>query len=144
MILAIETLIMPHGVTFHFIWPFKVWFNLYLLKNLMHMLLEYCVDHLGSGKPSMSSKISLRSVVIIPLRPKVSSVKESHFCLPLPLLLIILNLFLFINLVHELTHALRWFLCQGLPQFMLSRKARSESTRLNSSHNPRSRMPSSA
>ena len=109
----------------HFIWPFEVCFNLYLLKNLMHKLLEYCVDHLGNRKPSMSSKISPRSIVIIPLKPKVSLVRRSHFCLPLPLplLLIILNPFMFINPIHELTHALHWFLCQGLPQFMLSRKA---------------------
>ena len=115
MILAIETLITPHGVTPHFIWSLEIWFNLYLFKNLMHRLLEYCANHLGSGKPSMSSKISPGSVVIIPLRPKVSSIKGSHFCLPLPLLLIILDLFIFINSIHELTCALHWFLCQGLP-----------------------------
>ena len=115
MILAIETLITPHGVTPHFIWPLEIWFNLYLFKNLMHRLLEYYADHLGSGKPSMSSKISSRSVVIIPLKPKVSSVRGSYFCHSFPLLLIILNLFMFINLIHELAHALRWFLCQGLP-----------------------------
>ena len=109
MILAIKTLITPRGVTPHFIWPFEVCFNLYLLKNLMHKLLEYCVDHLGNRKPSMSSKISPRSIVIIPLKPKVSLVRRSHFCLPLPLplLLIILNLFMFINPINELTHALR-------------------------------------
>ena len=115
MILAIETLITPRGVTSHFIWPLEVWFNLYLLKNLMHRLLEYCADHLGSGKPSMSNKISLGSVVTISLKPKVSSVKGSHFFLPLPLLLIILDPFMFINPIYELTHALCWFICQGLP-----------------------------
>ena len=113
---------MPHGVTFHFIWPLEVWFNLYLLKNLMHRLLEYCADHLGSRQP-MSSKISPGSVVIIPLRAKFSSLRGSHFCLPFPLLLIILSSFMFINLIHQLTHALHWFLCQGLPQFVLSWKA---------------------
>ena len=99
MTLVIKTLITPHGVTFHFIWPFEVWFNLYLLKNLMHRLLEYCADHLGSRYP-MSSKISPGSIVIIPLRAKFSSFRGSHFCLPFPLLLIILSLFMFINLIH--------------------------------------------
>ena len=123
MILAIKTLISPHGVTPHFIRPLEVWFNLNLLKNLMHRLLEYCDNHLGNRKPSMSSKVSSESVIIIPLRPKVSLVRGSHFCLPLPLRLIILDPFMFINPIHELMHALRWFLCQRLPQFMLSRKA---------------------
>ena len=123
MILAIKTLITPCGVTSIFIWPLEVWFDLYLLKNLTHKLLEYYADHQGSRKPSMSSKISLGSIVIIPLRPKAFLVRRSHFCLPLPLLLIILNLFIFISSIHELMHALRWFLYQGLPQFMLSRKA---------------------
>ena len=110
------------GLPPHFIWPLEVWFNLYLLKNLMHRLPEYCVDYLGNRKPSMSRKISPGSIVIIPLKPKVSSVRGSYFCHSFPLLLIILNLFMFINLIHELAHALRWFLCQGLPQFMLGRK----------------------
>ena len=111
VILTIKTLIPPHGVTPHFFWPLEVWLDLDLLKNLVHKLFEYCANHLSSRKANMSRKVSPRSVVIVPLRPKVSSGRGDHFCLPLPLLLIILDPFVFINPIHELMHTLRWFLC---------------------------------
>ena len=106
MVLAMKTLIMLHGVSSYLVWPFEVWLNLYLLKNLVHKLFEYCANHLNNKKASMSRKVSPKSVVIVPLRPRVSSVKGNHFCLSFPLLLIILDLFVFINLIHELTHTL--------------------------------------
>ena len=115
VILIIKTLISPHGVIPHFFWPLEVWLNLYLLKNLVHKLFEYCANHLSSRKASMSKKVSSRSVVIVPLKPKVSSIRGNYFGLSLALLLIVVDPFVFINLIHELTHILRWFLRQGLP-----------------------------
>ena len=66
----------------------------------MYRLPEYCINYLGSGVLNMSSKISLGSIVIIPLRPKVSSIREGHHHFPLSLLLILLDLFVLVNPIH--------------------------------------------
>jgi len=113
--MTIKDLILPHKVTSHFVWPLEVWLDLYLLKNLVRRLFEYCANHLSSRKASTSKEVSPRLVVIVPLRPKVSSVRGNYFCLSLALLLIILDPFVFINSIHELMHILHWFLRQGLP-----------------------------
>ena len=52
----------------------------------------------------MSSKILSRSVVIISLRLEISLVRRSNFFLPIPLLLILLDLLVLANAIHKLLH----------------------------------------
>ena len=91
--------------------------------DLMNRLLEHYTNNLRTRMPNMSSKIPTRFVVIISLRPKISSDKRSNLCLPLPLLLILLDLFVLVNPIHKLAHASRRFHCQVLSQIMLGREA---------------------
>ena len=89
----------------------------------MNKLLEHYTNNLRTRTPSMSNKIPTRSVVIISLLPKISLVKRSNLCLPLPLLLILLDLFMLVNPIYKLAHASCKFHCQGLFQIMLGREA---------------------
>ena len=70
----------------------------------MNRFLEHYINNLRTEVPSMSSKIPSRSVLIISLRPKISLVRRSNFFLPLPLLLILLNLLVLVNAIHKLLH----------------------------------------
>ena len=100
MILAIKTLIMLGKVSSHLIRPLEIRFILYLVKDLVYGLPKYCINYLSSRVPSMSRIISPRSVVIIPLQPKASSVRRGHLRFPLPLLLIFLEPFILVNSIH--------------------------------------------
>ena len=53
----------------------------------------------------MPHKTSSRPVVIISVRPEIPSVLRDYLNLFLPLLLILLDLFILIDAVHELAHA---------------------------------------
>ena len=123
MVLAMKTFITLHRVSSHLIWPLELWLILFLLQDLMHKLPKHNVDCLGSSGPSMSSKISLRPIIVIPLQPKISLVLKNYLRLPLSLLLILLNLFILINSIHELTYTSGKFPCQRLPQIVLNRQA---------------------
>ena len=105
MVLAMKVLIMLYGVSFHLIRPLEIRFILYLFEDLVYRLPEHRVNYLGNSVPSMSSKIFFGSIVIISLRPKVSSVRGDYLRLPLPLLLILFNPFILINSIHQLMHA---------------------------------------
>ena len=104
VVLTVETLVMLGGITSHLVRPLEVGFTLYLFKDLVNWLLEHRTDHLSIRVPKVTSKISPRSAMTIPLCPRISLVSRNNLCLPLPLLLIILNLFILINLIHELMH----------------------------------------
>ena len=125
MVLAMKTLIMLHRVSFHLIWPFKVWLILYPFQDLVHRLPKHRDGYLGSGRPSMSSKISPEMIIVMPFRPKISSVLGNYLRLrlPLSLFLIILNPFILINSIHKLTYTSIRLPCQRLPQIVLSRQA---------------------
>ena len=111
VILTVKSLITLRGVTSHFVWPLKVWLSFYLLKDLMNRLLEHCNNHLHTRMTCMSNKIPHRLAIIISLQPEISSVRRSNLCLPLPLLLILLNPFMLINMIHKLAHASHRFHC---------------------------------
>ena len=119
MVLEMKTLITLHRVSFHLIWSFKVWLILYPFQDLVHRLPKHRDGYLGSGRPSMSSKISPETIIVMPFRPKISSVLGNYLRLPLSLLLIILNPFIPINSIHELTYTISRFPSQKLPQTML-------------------------
>ena len=123
MILTVKTLVTLRGVTFHYVWPLKVWLSFYLLKDLMNRLLEHYTNHLHTRIPNLSSKIPHGSIFIISLRHEISLVKRSNLCLPFPLLLIIFDPIVLVKWIHKLAHALRRFHCQGLSQIMLDGEA---------------------
>ena len=121
-----KTLITLHRVSFHLIWSFKVWLILYPFQDLVHRLPKHRDGYLGSGRPSMSRKISPEAIIVMPFRPKISLVLGNYLRLPLSLLLIIFNQFILINSIHELTYTSGRLPCQRLPQIVLSRQAELE------------------
>ena len=104
MVLAIEALFAPHGVSSHLIRPFKKWLVLNLLENLMYRFSEHCINCLGVGRPGLSSLISLRLVIVESVRPEIPPFLRDNLRFTFPLLLVFLDLLVFINPVHELTH----------------------------------------
>ena len=104
VVLAIKTLIAPHGVSCHLIWPFEERLILDHLQNLVHRFSEHRINHLSIGRPWPSSKVSPRLVVIIPIRPEILHLLRYNLSLTFPLLLVFLNPFIFVNPVHELAH----------------------------------------
>ena len=103
------------------IWPFKKWLVLNFFQNLMYWLSENRVNHLSSGRPRLPSKVSLGSVIVVSVRPKIPHILRDNLSLPFPLLLILFDLFILVNLVHELTYTANKFPGQRFPQTMLSR-----------------------
>ena len=67
----------------------------------------------------MPRKIPPRPVIIVPIRPEIPFVLRDHLSLPLSLLLVLFNMLILINTVHELTHAPKRFPGQKLPQIVL-------------------------
>ena len=110
VVLTVETLVMFGGITSHLVWPLEVRFTLYLFKDLVNWLLEHRTDHLSIRVPRVTNKISPESTMSMPLCPRISSVNRNNLCLSLPLLLILLDPFMLINLFHELTHILCRFI----------------------------------
>ena len=121
VVLAIKTLIALQGVTSHLIWPFKKWLVFYFLQDLVFWFSEHRVNHLSSGRPRFPSKVSLRPVIIVSVRPEIPSLLRDNLSLPLPLLLVFIDPLILINSVHELTYIVSWFPNQRLPQTMLDR-----------------------
>ena len=104
VVLEIKALIAPYGVSCHLIWPFEEWLILDFLQNLVHRFSEYHINYLSIGRPYLPSKISPRSVVIVPIRPEIPLLLRDNLRLAFPLLLVFLNPLILINLVHELAH----------------------------------------
>ena len=67
----------------------------------------------------MPRKIPPRPVIIVPIRPEIPFVLRDHLSLPLSLLLVLFNMLILINTVHELAHAPKRFPGQRLPQIVL-------------------------
>ena len=65
MILAMEALVAPQGVSSHLVRPFEVWLVLDLLQNLMHWFSEHSVNHLRNNGSKLSCKIPSGSVVTV-------------------------------------------------------------------------------
>ena len=104
VVMAIKALIAPHGVFCHLIRPCEEWLILNIHQNLMHRFSKHRINHLSTSKPWLPSKVSSRSVVIIPIRPEILSLLRDYLSITFPLLLVFLNPFIFVNLVHELAY----------------------------------------
>ena len=115
MVLAIKALVTPHRVSSHLVWPFEERFILYLLQNLMHRFSEHNINHLSVGRPKLPCKISLRSVIIVSVRPEIPHLLRDNFSLSFTLLLVFLNPFVLINSIHKLKHTSNRFASQRFP-----------------------------
>jgi len=120
MVLAMKTLVAPHGVSSHLVWLFEVWLILDLLQDLMYWLSEHRVYHLRSCRPRLPKQIPLRPAIIVSIRLEIPPVLRDNLSFFLPLLSVFLNPFVFINVIHKPTHTPHRFLSQGLSQIMLS------------------------
>ena len=56
LVFSMKALIALHRDSFHFIWPFKVWFIVNLFQDLMHWFPKHCANHLWSTWPWLPSK----------------------------------------------------------------------------------------
>ena len=115
VVVAIKVLIAPHWVPSHLIWPSEEWFILDFFENLMHRLSEHDINRLSIGRPRLPSKISLRAVVIVSIRPEIPPLLRDSLGLSFPLLLVFLYPFILINLVHELAYTSDRFASQRFP-----------------------------
>ena len=87
----------------------------------MHWFSEYCINGLGVGRSGLSSKLSLGPVVIESVQPEIPSLLRDNLTLPLALLLVLFNLLILINLIHELAYTGSRFPGQRLLQAILGR-----------------------
>ena len=84
VVLVIKALIAPYGVSDHLIWLFEERFILNLLQNLVHRLSEHRINQLSIGRPWLPNKVSLRSVVIIPIRPEIPHLLRDNLSFTFP------------------------------------------------------------
>ena len=56
VVLTMQALIVPYGVSSHLIWPFKEWLILDLFQNLVHWLSEYCINYRALAGPACPAK----------------------------------------------------------------------------------------
>ena len=110
VVLEMKALVTPHGVFLHLVWPFKVQVTLNFFQDLMHRLLEHSANHLSSRRSRLPSKISSRSIAVVSIRHKIPSILWDHLSFPFPLLLVLFDLFILVNAIHELT-----YIPNGLP-----------------------------
>ena len=111
VVLAIKTLIALQGVSCHRVWPFEERLILNLLQNLKYRFSEHRINHLGTGRPRLPNKVLSRSVVIVSVRLKISTLLRDNLSLSFPLLLVFLNPLILVNPVHELAQAGDKFSC---------------------------------
>ena len=121
VVLVMKTLIAPHGVFFHLVWPFEVWLILDLLQDLMHWLSEHRVNRLRSCRPRLPSKIPSGSVIVVAVRPEIPPLLRDNLALPLALLLVLFDPFILIYPIHELAYTGSKFPNQRFSQAMLGR-----------------------
>ena len=69
---------------------------LIFFQDLMHWFSEHYANHLSSSRPRLPSKVSSGSIIVAFVRLDA--------LVPFPLLLVFLDPFILINIVHELTY----------------------------------------
>ena len=89
----------------------------------MHQFPEHCINHLDVGWPSLLNVIFSGSVILKLIQPEIPPLLRDNLHFTFPLLLVFLDPFVLINLVHELTHTSNSFASERLPQTMPSREA---------------------
>ena len=106
VVLAVKALIAFRKVVTHVIWPFKEQLVLDLLQNLMYWFSEHRINHLSISGPRLPSIVSLGLIIVVSVRLEIPHLLKDNLSLslPLPLLLVFLNPFIFVNMVYEPTH----------------------------------------
>ena len=128
VVVAIKALIAPHRISCHLIWPFEEWLILNLFQHLVHWFSEHNINCLRVGSSRLPSKVSSWSVIIVSARPEIPLLLRDNLSLTFTLLLVFINSFILVKLIHELTYTGDRFTGQGFPQTMLSWKADLKST----------------
>ena len=115
VVLAVKALIAFRGVATHVIWPFKEQLVLDLLQNLMYWFSEHRINHLSISGPRLPSIVSPGLIIVVSVRPEILPLLKDNLSLPLPLLLVFLDLIILINSVHKLAYTDSRFPSQRLP-----------------------------
>ena len=123
VVLAIKVLIAPHGFPHHLIRLLKVWFVLDFFQHPMYWFLEHSTDSLCVGCSGLPYKISSRAVAAISVWPKIPHLLRDNLLLSLPLQLVFLYSFIFVDLIHQLAHTGGRLASQRLPQAVLGWEA---------------------
>ena len=121
LVVLAMTLVVPHGVLSHLVWPFEVWLILDFLQDLMYWFSEHRINHLRSRRPRLPRKIPLGSVIVVAVRLEIPYLLKDNLTLPLALLLVLLNPLILVYPIHELAYIGSRFSSQRLPQAMLDR-----------------------
>ena len=128
VLMAIKAVIAPHGISCHLIWPCEERLILNLFQYLAHWFSEHSINCLRVGSSELPSKVFPLSVIIVSIRPEIPLLLRDNLSLTFTLLLVFINSFILVNLIHELTYTGDRFTGQGFPQTMLSWKADLKST----------------
>ena len=70
----------------------------------MHWFPEHYANHLSSSRPRLPSKVSSGPVVVVSVRLEIPHILRDNVSLPFTLLLVFLDPFILVNMVHELMH----------------------------------------
>ena len=119
VVLVMEALVTPQGISSHFVWPFEVGLVLDLLQDLMHWFLEHSVNHLRNRRSRLFNKIPSGSVIVVSVRPEIPPILRDNLTLPLALLLVFLDPLVLINAIHKPTNTPYRLLGQGFSQIVL-------------------------
>ena len=118
---------MLHRVPTHLIGSPEVWLILYLIQYLMHRLSKHPINHLSNSRSGVPSKIPLRLIIVVPIRPEIPSILGDYLSLPFSLLSV-LNPFVLINTIQELAYTPSRLPCQRLSQIVFGKQADFESS----------------
>ena len=100
VVLAMKTLVAPHRIPYHLVWPFEVWLILDFLQDLVYWFSEHRINHLRSHRPKLPSRISSGFIIVIAVRPKILHLLRDNLTLPLVLLLVLLNALILVYPIH--------------------------------------------
>ena len=100
MILAVEVSVSLFRISHHLIGPFEEGLVLDFFQYLMHWFSEYNLDHLIVICPWLLCIIPSRSVIVVSVRPKISSFLRDNLSFPFSLLLIVFYPFILVNSIH--------------------------------------------
>ena len=85
----------------------------------MYWLSKHSINCIRVGKSRLPCKVSPRLVIIVLIRPEIPHLLRDNLSLSFPLLLVFLDPFIFVNLVHEFAYASNRLTSQRFPQIML-------------------------
>ena len=123
VVLAMKTLVTPHGVSSHFFWSFELWLIFYLFQDLMYWLPEHRVYHLRSCRPRLPSKIPSGPIIVVPIQLEIPHLLRDNLILSFALLLVFLDPLVLINTIHKPMNTPYRLLGQGFSQIMPSGQA---------------------